>query len=140
MVGFLDVMESDNYYYIVQEFCSGGDLKGIMDKRKRIPEAEAIGMLTQICNGFVELIREGIIHRYIRALFRDLKPENILVNNGLLKLADFGFSKRSNQQAKNQTMVGTPLYMSLQLLKGQPYTSKCDIWALGFIFYEVGGF
>ena len=88
-------------------------------------------MLTQICNGFVELIKEGIIHR-------DLKPENILINQGVLKLADFGFSKRtSNARMKNQTMVGTPLYMSVQILKGQPYTSKCDIWALGLIFYEL---
>lgn len=38
---------------------------------------------------------------------------------------------------KNQTVVGTPLYMSLEILKCEYYTSKCDIWALGFIFYEV---
>ena len=36
-----------------------------------------------------------------------------------------------------QSTVGTPLYMSLQILKGLRYTSKCDIWALGFIFYEM---
>ena len=35
------------------------------------------------------------------------------------------------------TCVGTPLYMSLEILKGEKYTSKCDIWALGFIFYEI---
>lgn len=35
------------------------------------------------------------------------------------------------------TVVGTPLYMSLELLKATNYTSKCDIWALGFIFYEL---
>lgn len=39
VVGFLDVMESDNYYYIVQEYCSGGDLSSVIEKRKRIPEA-----------------------------------------------------------------------------------------------------
>ena len=33
--------------------------------------------------------------------------------------------------------MGTPLYMSVEILKGEPYTSKCDIWALGFIFYEL---
>lgn len=33
--------------------------------------------------------------------------------------------------------VGSPLYMSLQILKGISYTSKCDIWALGCIFYEL---
>lgn len=33
--------------------------------------------------------------------------------------------------------VGTPLYMPIEILKSENYTSKCDIWALGFIFYEL---
>lgn len=35
------------------------------------------------------------------------------------------------------TIVGTPLYQSPQLLAGKTYTYKCDVWALGMIFYEV---
>lgn len=55
-----------------------------------------------------------------------------------MKICDFGFSKKSNsKRMKHKTVVGTPLYMSIEILKGQQYTSKCDIWALGFIFYEV---
>lgn len=55
-----------------------------------------------------------------------------------MKLADFGFSKKDRAKRKvQQTMVGTPLYMSYQILTGVPYSSKCDIWSLGFIFYEV---
>ena len=88
-------------------------------------------MLKQVCNGFVELIKEGVMHR-------DLKPENILIHQGVLKLADFGFSKKDRaKRMAAQTMVGTPMYMSIQILKGMPYSSKCDIWALGVIFYEV---
>ena len=53
-----------------------------------------------------------------------------------LKLGDFGFAKKTEgTSVKNQTIVGTPLYMSLQILKSEPYSSKCDIWALGFIYY-----
>jgi serine/threonine protein kinase len=40
-------------------------------------------------------------------------------------------------ETKMKTTVGTPLYMSLEILKSLEYTSKCDIWALGFIFYEL---
>ena len=36
-----------------------------------------------------------------------------------------------------QTFVGSPLYMSLQVLTGKPYSSKCDIWSLGCIFYQL---
>ena len=130
-MGFLDVMESKHSYYIIQEFCDGGELRQTMKKKGKIPEKEAIAMLTQICNGFVELIKEGVMHR-------DLKPENILLHQGQLKLADFGFSKKDRAKKMTaQTMVGTPLYMSYQILKGLPYSSKCDIWGLGSIFYEV---
>ena len=69
---------------------------------------------------------------------RDLKPANIMKKGHLLKLGDFGFAKQmENKSQMVATMVGTPLYMSIEILKGESYTSKCDIWALGFIFYEL---
>ena len=56
----------------------------------------------------------------------------------LLKLGDFGFAKQmENKSQMVATMVGTPLYMSIEILRGDNYTSKCDIWALGFIFFEL---
>jgi serine/threonine protein kinase len=35
------------------------------------------------------------------------------------------------------SLVGTPLYMSPEILNNQKYSSKTDVWSLGFIFYEV---
>jgi serine/threonine protein kinase len=71
-------------------------------------------------------------------LLRDLKPANILLNKGIVKIGDFGFAKKNvTKRMKNATAVGTPLYMPLEILKSEPYTSKCDIWAIGFIFYEM---
>ena len=69
--------------------------------------------------------------------FRDLKPANIMTKGKQLKIGDFGLAKKTDAFSKviKQTIVGTPLYMSLQILKNQPYSSKCDIWALGFIYY-----
>lgn len=67
-----------------------------------------------------------------------------MVRGKTYKLGDFGFSKqfdlRDNSQIGKEIMkttVGTPLYMSLEILQAKVYTSKCDIWALGFIFYEM---
>lgn len=83
--------------------------------------------------GFQELAAKGIIHR-------DLKPANILVNSqGEFKLADFGFAKYVDHFDSNmlQSCVGTPLYMAPQLLKKGKYSTKCDIWSVGFIFYEM---
>jgi serine/threonine-protein kinase ULK/ATG1 len=36
-----------------------------------------------------------------------------------------------------QTSVGTPIYMSPQVLLGDPYTIKCDVWSLGVVFYRM---
>lgn len=36
-----------------------------------------------------------------------------------------------------QTSVGTPIYMSPQIIMGDPYTIKCDVWSLGVVFYKV---
>jgi len=61
-----------------------------------------------------------------------------LLSKGVIKIGDFGFAKKNiTKRMKNATSVGTPLYMPLQILKSEAYTSKCDIWAIGFIFYEM---
>ena len=63
IVSCYDVMESSKNYYIVQELCEN-DLYSEMNKRREYPEDQAIDVLTQICEGFLVLVREGIVHRY----------------------------------------------------------------------------
>ena len=87
---------------------------------------------------FLLLLRKASFIGIYLQLHRDLKPANIMKKGHLLKLGDFGFAKQmENKGQMVATMVGTPLYMSIEILKGDSYTSKCDIWALGFIFYEL---
>jgi calcium-dependent protein kinase len=91
-------------------------------------------------SGFVELIKHGIVHR-------DLKPADILIHQGSYKIAgtsipntsDFGFAKcvANFQNDMLGSAVGTPLYMSPQMLHNDRYTNKTDIWSLGFIFYQT---
>lgn len=64
VVGFYDVMESSKNYYIVQEYCDGGDLSAKMKAGQTVPENQAKDYLLQITNGFLALVKEGIIHRY----------------------------------------------------------------------------
>lgn len=76
------------------------------------------------------------MHRYHTFLFRDLKPANLLFSKGVIKIGDFGFAKaNAHKKVKNESCVGTPLYMSIEVLKSTGYTSKCDIWSIGCIFY-----
>ena len=78
----------------------------------------------------------------MKIFHRDLKPDNIMFNNGVVKIVDFSFAKLvEDDQAKNnsveRTSVGTPLYMSPQVLLHQPYNIKCDVWSLGVILYRL---
>lgn len=62
IVRVMDVMESSNNYYIVQELCDS-DLEKHLKIKRKLPEEEAIQFLKQICNGFITLTKEGIVHR-----------------------------------------------------------------------------
>ncbi len=56
---------------------------------------------------------QGLIHR-------DLKTGNLLLSNGIVKLGDFGISKLlAAEQTAAQTMVGTPYYMSPEILQAR---------------------
>lgn len=71
-------------------------------------------------------------------MHRDIKPENILFHNGKIKIGDFGLSKCLKSPTDiADSMVGSPLYMSPEILRGESYTMKSDIWSLGIVFYEM---
>eukprot|EP00919_Chromeraceae_sp_WS-2016_P037526 GHVR01089589.1.p1 GENE.GHVR01089589.1~~GHVR01089589.1.p1 ORF type:complete len:150 (-),score=6.19 GHVR01089589.1:1558-2007(-) len=130
IVKLYDIVTTTNSIYLIMEYCSGGDLKHYC-RNKKFNEEEVNDIIKQIVNGFKEIVKMGIIHR-------DLKPANILVHEGLFKICDFGFAKLFGDSAKMaQTCVGTPIYMSPQVLKHKLYTSKTDIWSLGILYFEL---
>ena len=56
----------------------------------------------------------------------------------MFKICDFGFAKFFGDSGKMaRTCVGTPIYMSPQVLKHKQYTSKTDVWSLGILFFEL---
>jgi len=74
-----------------------------------------------------------------KILHRDLKSQNIfLTKNGLIKLGDFGIAKCLNYTLeKVKTVVGTPYYLSPEIVENRPYSFKSDIWSLGVLLYEL---
>ena len=69
----------------------------------------------------------------------DLKPANIFISaDGELKLGDLGLGRAlSSQTFEAYSWVGTPLYMSPEVLDGSGYDTKSDVWSLGCIAYEL---
>ena len=119
---------------IVTEYADDGDLSEKIKSQKNQPftETEILDYFTQICLALKHIHEKKIIHR-------DLKSGNIfLMKSGLVKIGDFGISKGFERTMdKARTMVGTPYYLSPEILENKPYDSKTDIWSLGVLLYEM---
>ncbi|KAG1454119.1 hypothetical protein G6F56_007400 [Rhizopus delemar] len=78
------------------------------------------------------------LHRLNR-IHRDIRSDNILLNlRGEVKLADFGHcAQLTPTQPQRNSVVGTPYWMSPEVIKGQNYDSKADIWSLGVVLLEM---
>ena len=125
-----DVYQTSNNMYIITEMCDH-DLSNYLKVKRKMGEGEAVGYLKQIMEGIKYLNNQNIIHR-------DLKPANILIKGTECKISDFGFAKSiEHEQSILKSIVGTPLYMSPQLLMKQKYNNKSDLWSVGLIFYEM---
>lgn len=113
------------------EYCNGDTLEKFLLSQRYFPESRALKIFKQLIDAFRTLIKHNILHR-------DLKPTNILLHNGVIKLADFGFCKSlKNETDMTATMLGSPIYMAPEVLKGEDYSFKADIWSLGVVLYEM---
>ncbi|KAI8476547.1 MAG: kinase-like domain-containing protein [Monoraphidium minutum] len=134
IVHYHDCFMDEVYINIVMEYCDGGDLTGLIRRRRgeRLPEDEVMAKFVQVVLALQYTHAQGVLHR-------DLKPSNVLVtSSGLLKLGDFGVSKISSTDASMaSTIVGTPHYLSPEMCDNKPYGRKSDVWALGCILVEL---
>ncbi|XP_074632365.1 serine/threonine-protein kinase Nek9-like isoform X1 [Acropora palmata] len=118
---------------IEMEYCNGGTLNDKIHAQKELfAEEIVIWYFFQICSGMSHIHDCDIVHR-------DIKTLNIfLTKSGLVKLGDFGIAtilKGSEDMA--ESVVGTPYYMSPEIIQGQKYNQKSDMWALGCVLYEM---
>ena len=130
IVKLYDVFYDEYYAYLIMEYSHCGDLSKYL-KGRPLKEKYAQKFAIQLSDAMKYLIKRNIIHR-------DIKPQNILVfNKNTIKLTDFGFARYFDKTTLVETLCGSPLYMSPEIIKYKKYSHKADLWSIGVIFYEL---
>jgi hypothetical protein len=133
LVGVYDILKTeDDETWIVMEYMAGESLDRVLARHPQgMPEPQALGWLHGICSGVRYLHEHGIVHR-------DLKPGNLFIENGVVKIGDYGLSKfLSASRRSGQTVsIGSVHYMAPEMSHGR-YGKEVDQYALGVILCEM---
>ena len=128
--------QEKEYFNILMEYAGDFNLKQfILNHKKKnqlIDENIIKNIIIQICLGLKEIHKLNLIHR-------DLTPDNIFINeNNKIKIGDFGVSKQLNTKNKYaKTDTGKEHYKAPEIIKGEKYDNRADIYSLGCIIYEL---
>ncbi len=134
IVAVYEVKTDGDLKYMVMEFVEGMTLKNYLIKNNGpLDIDEALSFTVQVLRALACAHEAGIIHR-------DIKPQNImLLNNGRIKVMDFGIAKLPNAETVTVTdkAVGTVYYMSPEQASGKPIDPRSDIYSVGAMLYEL---
>ncbi|KAK3282308.1 hypothetical protein CYMTET_9951 [Cymbomonas tetramitiformis] len=133
VLGYIDSFQYKNFLCIVTEFCEAGDLYNKLKSCKTYLKEE------QVVEWFVQLLSAIQYLHERKVLHRDLKTQNVfLTKEGNIKLGDFGIARVLNAPVEMaMTVIGTPYYMSPEIMESKPYDFKSDLWAFGCVLYEL---
>jgi serine/threonine protein kinase len=127
--------------FFVMEFLEGETLCQLLSREKKLPEPEAIRLMTQLLEALGTAHKNHIVHR-------DIKPANVFLvqkkGQAVVKLLDFGIAKfldpNQDQQSTTKTgnFMGTPQYMSPEQIQGRSaeIDARSDLYSVGVLLYE----
>jgi serine/threonine-protein kinase len=123
-----------NLYYVMP-YVEGESLFERLQRERRLPPGEAIGIARDLASALGYAHSRGVLHR-------DVKPENVLLAGGRALLADFGLARAIGADYTRLTetgiVVGTVHYMSPeQLREDRNLDQRADIYSLGAVLYEM---
>ncbi|WP_448699759.1 serine/threonine-protein kinase [Streptomyces avidinii] len=122
--------------FLVMEFLEGRDLATVLheDHPGGLPPEKVLEYGAQVCDGLAAAHARNIVHR-------DIKPANLmLLDDGTIKICDFGIVQIQDGTLGLTTagaLLGSPLYMAPEQLRGQTPTHSADLYALGASLYEL---
>ncbi len=119
--------------YIVMEYVEGSTLRHEITRTAPMAPLRAVDLISQVAAAVAAAHEAGIIHR-------DLKPENVLISRrGQLKVADFGLARAvtAHTATANGMLIGTVSYIAPELVTHGHADTRCDVYALGVVLYEM---
>jgi serine/threonine protein kinase len=132
VVQLYEVLEDDEYIYLVLELCGGGSL---FEHLKDVPFDEPLARyyFNQVIDGLLYCHDHGVCHR-------DFRLENLLLDNaGNLKITDFGQARifKKGWDIFSTQLVGSLYHLSPEQINNQAYSGeKVDIWNAGIILFS----
>lgn len=127
-----EMYEDNKKIYFVNEMCQGGTLFDNIMHDHSFNELKAANIMKQLFSAVYYLHDNNIVHG-------DLQPKNIHFakpENDLVKIIDFGTSRRINEQHAMHGVFGTAMYNAPEVIEGE-YSEKCDLWSLGVLMYII---
>ena len=128
IVKLVKTLKDDKFIYFLMDFIKGKELFTVI---------RDIGLLNKtqtLFYGASIMLAVRYLHQR-KFVYRDIKPENVMVlDNGYIKIIDFGTAKQIEDKTK--TTLGTPHYMSPEMILGKGYSFEVDYWAIAICMYE----
>ena len=131
IVSVHEVGAMGSFNYFSMDYIEGTTLRSVVERRRTLPQEDAISIVVEICRAVAHAHSKGIIHR-------DLKPENVMIDmEGDVFVLDFGLARAVEDTSLTQpgVVVGTPFYMSPEQLHGEKLDERSDVYSIGLILY-----
>jgi diguanylate cyclase (GGDEF)-like protein len=138
IVTIFDLGESGDVAYIAMELMEGRELQEMIYGKGRLLLTDALNIAIQVAAGLSYAHRRGVVHG-------DIKPSNIMVlGDNHVKIADFGIAKMvsshvisSTESRHEDSVYGTPPFMSPEQIQGKSIDARSDIFSLGVVLYYM---
>ncbi|WP_045860584.1 serine/threonine-protein kinase [Teredinibacter purpureus] len=133
IVSVYDVGDEADLAFIAMDYVEGSPLSTFVDEGNLLPVFEVYRIMADVAAALEYAHGSHIVHR-------DIKPGNIMYNPSpyQVKVTDFGIARLvDDSKTSTGEILGSPLYMSPEQLKGKRVNHSADVFSLGVTFYQL---